>query len=52
VNHIIKSEPHNNEVWSTCHWGGVKMAQAVFSLLKHDDDALEEMLGLAIGWWG
>jgi len=38
--------------WAACHWGGVKIAEATLGLLKHDDDALKEMLGLILAGYG
>ena len=39
-------------IWSCCHWGGVKVARALFNVLKHEDEALCEVAGLAVAWYG
>jgi len=38
--------------WAACHWGGVKIAEATLRLLRHDDDALKEVLGLILASYG
>ncbi|CAD7927070.1 unnamed protein product [Amoebophrya sp. A120] len=38
--------------WSTCHWGGCKIATSFFELMAHEDAALQEMLGFGIGGLG
>mmetsp|Transcript_18729 Transcript_18729/g.46820 ORF Transcript_18729/g.46820 Transcript_18729/m.46820 type:complete len:356 (+) Transcript_18729:281-1348(+) len=38
--------------WSTCHWGGHKISTSFFQLVAHEDAALQEMLGFAMGGLG
>eukprot|EP00397_Hematodinium_sp_SG-2012_P055520 GEMP01067836.1.p1 GENE.GEMP01067836.1~~GEMP01067836.1.p1 ORF type:complete len:276 (+),score=49.09 GEMP01067836.1:79-906(+) len=38
--------------WAACHWGGLKIAQGTLRLLRHDDEAVKEMLGLVLAAYG
>lgn len=39
-------------VWTCCLWGGQKLAKSGFRALGHHDAMLEDMLGVALGWYG
>ncbi|CAD7953913.1 unnamed protein product [Amoebophrya sp. A25] len=38
--------------FSVCHWGGSRIAGAIFKMMNHSDRALQEMVALGIGWYG
>lgn len=38
--------------WAACHWGGLKIAQGTLKILRYEDDALKEVLGLLLSAYG